>query len=229
MPEQNQTEPEVGNITYTFQGAESVSLIGTEEVFTAIKAMIEVLPQGSTYHHFYGYNDRLWNELGLTDRARNEVVPKRVARRLKTVGLYFPTDWVIQRFGGDIAEREHRHYDLLPEGIEIGCRFYVYRDTVLHIFKDGTEYNGTLVTSQDFAERHRGLVERMKKAPRILSERKRADIIVPNDEPRIRSVAVFALLDCFYDGVNCIKITEPSRGYMQQLLAKSKGLEVIVE
>ncbi len=229
MPEQEQIKVGVVNVNYNLQEAGCVSLAGTEEVFAAIKEMIELLPQGSIYHHFYGFNDQLWDESGLTDRARKEVVPVKVAKQLKTKGLYFPTDWVIKRFGGDIAQREYRNYDLLPEGIEIFSRFYIYRDTVFSIFKDGDEYNGTLVTSKNFAEHHKSLFERMREIPRISPETTIAEVVMPNDVQLIRSVATFALLDCFYDKVNCIKTTEPAKTYMQQVLCNSKGIEVKVE
>lgn len=229
MSEQKQTESCVVYVNYDLQDMGCVSLSGTEEVFAAIKGMIESLPQGSTYYHFYGYNDQLWNESGLTDRARKEVVHVKVAKELKTRGLYFPTDWVIQRFGGYIAQREYRNYELLPEGIEIFSRFYVYGDTVFSIFKDGDKYNGTLVTSRNFAEQHRNLIERMKQTQRVSKETTIADVIMPNDERLVRPVATFALLDCFYDGFNHIKTTEPARFYMQELLQNSRGINIQIE
>ncbi len=229
MPKQELIKAGVVRVNYNLQDAGCVSLLGTEEVFTAIKEMVEFLPPKSTYYHFYGYNDQLWNESGLTDRARKEVVPIKVAKQLKTKGLYFPTDWVIRRFGGRIAKREYRDYDLLPEGIEIFSRFYVYGDTVLSIFKDGDKYSGTEVTSRNFAEHHRGLFERMQDPPRISLETTIAEVVMPKDEQLIRPVATFALLDCFYDRVDRIRTTEPAKKYMQQVLCNSRGIEVVIE
>lgn len=230
MPKQELIKAGVVRVNYNLQAAGGIiPLTDTEEVFAAIKEMVELLPPGSTYYHFYGYNDQLWNESGLTDRARKEVVPIKVAKQLKTKGLYFPTDWVIQKFGGHTAEREYRHYDLLPEGIEIFSRFYVYGDTVLSIFKDGDKYNGTEITSRNFAECHRGLFERMRDPPRIPPETILAEVVMPKDEQLIHPVATFALLDCFYDRVNRIRTTEPAREYMQQILCHSRGLNILVD
>ncbi len=217
------------SFVYSEFEADCVPLHGTENVFNAIRGMIESLPEGSTYHHFFGFNDQRWKESGLTERARREIVPIKVAKKLQTRALYFPTDWVLQQFGGERAQPEYRHYDLLPEGVEIFSRFYVYGDTVLHIYKDDEEYNGVRITYGNFACLHTSLFEKMKQKPPVAEKSEVVTMILHPPHSLLRPVATLALLEAVYNGFKQIRAEGLAGTYMQEIVSHSRGIEVVID
>jgi len=110
-------------INYDLNGLEYKTFRGSEQVFQRIKTMMTDLKHGEAYYHFVGHPDKLWNEMGMPDRARKELVPIKQSKQIRTVGLYFPAEWLIEKFGKARAVHEKRDMRFLPEGVSFRRRW----------------------------------------------------------------------------------------------------------
>ena len=129
-----------------------------KEIFDSLFNMFNYLSYGETYHHFCGHPDLRWNQEGYPDRARDVLVPIKQEKELRTKGIYYPAEWILEKFGRERAKTEFRDFKLLPSGVLIPSRFYVYRNRVLHINDNGSKFTGTLVEDPTYAEVHRKYV-----------------------------------------------------------------------
>jgi hypothetical protein len=137
------------------------NIVGGENILAAIRDSIDSLEPFSTYYHFVGHPDERWNEEGFSGVARDKIVPIKVSKGLKTIGIYYPAEWILDKFGGHKAKEEFRCFKLLPPELSIPLRFYVFSDRVLHINDHVTTFNGILVEDEKYAGVHRDFILRL--------------------------------------------------------------------
>ena len=202
--------------------------VGKEEVYGAISELVRSVDICGTYYHFCGFPDTKWNESGMADRARREIVPVKVSRRLRTEGLYYPADWILEKFGGEIARREYRNYKLLPDGLEIHSRFYIYGSSVLNIFENGEDFEAVRVWNKEYAQRYQKIFHQMCRGfpDYKMTNEVRFDYCAAE---LIKTAAVHCLLESVSSGFRVINIDDKRIAKeMRKILDRSRGLEVVI-
>ncbi|MBI2548315.1 hypothetical protein HYW21_03110 [Candidatus Woesearchaeota archaeon] len=218
------------DLQYDFSVLEYKTYFGSGQVFQRIKAMIIYLDQSETYHHFVGHSDTLWNTLGMPDRSRREIVPIKQQKRIATIGLYYPAEWLVEKFGKDRAVTERREMRFLPEGISFPIRFYCYKDTVHYIFENERDFNSVEVSDISYARRQRELVERM-----VVHKKKgeKANVSVsefPNDMISQFAVCSYMLLDLFSNHITEVEVNLPqAKKRLSDLVTGCRGIDLMVK
>lgn len=198
-------------LCYDLSGLEYISHRGIEETFQGIKDMMELLPYGSDYYHFVGHPDVSWNKSGMPDKSREEIVPLKRAKKIRTHGLYYPSVWLTEKFGGEKAKLEQRDMHFLPNGVSIPVRFYCYGDSVYYIFEDGEDFNSIEITGNDYSTRHKELVGKFSNFDMLPYGREsRICISYPesDDELVVGGISSFLLLDSIANGFSSITIDD---------------------
>lgn len=216
-------------INYDFNGLEYAVYIGVDQVFERIKAMMTCLTYGETYFHFVGHPDARWNELGMPDRARKEIVPLKKNKNIKTIGLYFPTEWLVEKFGRDKAVEEKREMRFLPEGLLFPVRFYCYGDVVYYLFEDNQDFGSVEVSGVDFAQWHRDLVTSDMACANSFSKQ-RAKLTIsgfPNSFYPQVAVCSYVLLDLFMKNVTEVEVNNlKAKDELSDLVNRIHGVEL---
>lgn len=218
-------------LTYDFSNLEYRTYSGVEEVFQRIRSMMNQLNENETYHHFVGHSDRLWNNMGMPDRSRREIVPVKKSKGIKTIGLYTFSDWLLDKFGGKKASDEKRDMGFLPEGISFPIRFYCYRDVVHYIFEAGQDFTSIEVINLGYADIHKKLVESLRKNTSLAEEHQATVALSGFTNHLYDQIAVcsYILLDLFSRKITSVKVdsTDAKNG-LSDLISKSQGIQLEV-
>lgn len=239
-------------ITYNFFGSDYRLVKGMESVFQSLKYIIgNHMANGGTYYHFVGHPDNTWNEEGMTDRARRDIVPIKVAKQLRTIGLYYPSDWLLSKFGGDAAKAENRNMNFLPDGVEVPIRFYCCDSNVFYILETGSDFEAVDITDCFFRAMHARVVQSLiaNKIPSPFFGDKchltcqfgsrfyesfddKSGYPNPNDRRNLlmKAVSSLAYLDLIAKGYKYVTVEdEELKKHLSALKEKSKGIELIIQ
>lgn len=236
-------------ITFNYFNLEYKIHHGAEAVFQGIKAMIEGMEHGTTYYHFVGHPDNRWNEIGMADRARREIVPIKVARQIQTEGLYCPSEWLIAKFGDANASAEHRNMNFFPEGVSLPIRFYCSGNAVYYIFDNGDEFDAVYLCQEEFDNefcvRHAKLIPKLIQSNFQQSDSKphitvcydfnpmkyhKEDNFSKDKELLVKCVSSFVLLDLIANNCSGVIINNALiKKKMNEIIKDSKRIEMVFE
>jgi hypothetical protein len=217
---------------YSFDHIEYLVINGAENVYNGIGNLIRGLDHGETYYHFVGHDDNKWYESGFPRRSRNEIVPIKRDKSIRTVGLYHPTDWLIKEFGANRAEEEMRNMAFLPDDISLPVRFYCSNQNVYYIFERGGDFDGLLISGKHCSEDHMNLMCRLRDAGFTGNLEGQVAVNLEKDVHPLfrRGISSFILLDVLADGYGSVYIrNEDLKVIIKNLINNSKGIELHVD
>ena len=215
-------------IDYRFENLESRLVQGGNNVFEGIKHSIFELDDNTTYYHFIGHEDNLWNNQGWPDKARKEIVPVRNSKNIKTFGLYYYTDWIVEKFGGEKIISEKRDMNFLPKGIKIPLRFYSSGNKVYYIFEDNNDFYAIEVKNYDFANKHNSLLYRLKNIDQInCFHNAQVNVNDGLSNQMIGIISPYIYLDLISKGINRVSFNNQELAEsISKLSQKCKGVSL---